>query len=288
MNIFLSKPSDDYELLDSGDGKKLERFGKYLLARPDPEALWKPLKDKSVWQKADATFIRKGKETAWIKSKNLPTSWEINYSQLTFEIKPTTFKHTGIFPEQSANWDFIKEKIKKAKGEVHMLNLFGYTGGATLAALASGARVTHVDGSKTALSWAKKNQELSGLSEKPVRFMLDDAPMFLKREIKRGVLYDAIIMDPPAFGRGPKGEIWKIEEQFIELFDLCTRVLSDTPLFFIINGYASGYSPTAYKNNLLKLQQKYGGTIETGELGIEEKNTGRVLPAGIVARWCKS
>ncbi len=286
--MFLTKGSHDYELLDSGAGMKLERFGAYVLARPDPEALWRPLQDKPVWQRADATFVRKGKEVQWIKNKNLPTTWNITLSGLTFEIKPTTFKHTGIFPEQSANWDFIREKIKKAAREVHMLNLFGYTGGATLAALESGAKVTHVDGSKTALAWAKKNQQLSGLGEKTVRFMLDDALMFLKREIKRGVRYDAVIMDPPAFGRGPKGEVWKIEEQFVELFELCLKVLSDTPLFFVINGYASGHSPTAYKNNLLLLQEKYEGDIETGELGIEEKNTGRVLPAGIVARWYKN
>jgi 23S rRNA (cytosine1962-C5)-methyltransferase len=287
MNIFLTQKSHDYELLDSGDGQKLERFGLYTLVRPDPEALWKPGKERSVWNRADALFVRKGKTAEWIKGKKLPKSWTIEYEGLTVEIRPTNFKHTGLFPEQAANWKWMREKILKEKREVNILNLFGYTGGASLFSAKHGAKVTHVDGSKTALSWAKHNQELSGLSEKPIRWILDDATAFLKREIKRGNRYDGIIMDPPAFGHGPKGEIWKIEEQFTELFDLCVHVLSPQPIFFIINGYASGYSPTAFRNNLLELQKKYKGSIETGELGIEESTTLRVLPAGVVARWQK-
>lgn len=284
-HIFITKSDKDYELLDSGEGMKLERFGKYVLSRPDPEALWKKRLDIKVWNSADAVFTRKGAIGVWTKKKDFQKNWVIEHGNLHFEIKLTSFKHVGIFPEQVENWKFIEKQIKKSKKEVNVLNLFGYTGGASLAAAKAGAKVTHVDGSKVALTWARVNQELSGLESKPIRWILDDAISFLRREVKRGNSYDAIIMDPPAFGRGPKGEPWKIEEQFGELFEFCMKVISDTPLFFIINGYASGYSSTAYKNNLLEVQKKFGGVIETGELGIEESKNERILPAGIVARW---
>jgi 23S rRNA (cytosine1962-C5)-methyltransferase len=286
----------DYELLDSGNGKKLERYGDFVLSRPDPQALWKPLKDSKEWHKADAVFIRKGKEVEWNKKKTLPEAWNIVFGRMTFEIRPTTFKHTGLFPEQLSNWQWMEKKITKEVKEaagaapqgrrtVQILNLFGYTGGATLACAKAGAEVVHLDGSKMAIAWARKNQELSGLSEKPIRWILDDAMMFLKREVKRGNKYDGIIMDPPSFGHGPKGEVWKIEENFTELMDLCAAVLSEKPLFVLVNGYASGYSPIAYQNNLLPLVQKFGGEIETGELAIGETGTERSLPCGIFARW---
>lgn len=284
MNI-ITTAQKDYELLDSGNGKKLERYGQFVLSRPDPQALWSPLRHNSEWQKADATFVREGKSVKWKTSKSLPKEWSIVFGGLTLEIRPTTFKHTGLFPEHAGNWHWMSETVKKAKRPVKVLNLFGYTGGASLACAQAGAEVTHVDGSKTAIAWARKNQELSGLSKKPIRWILDDAILFLRREAKRGNKYDGIVMDPPAFGHGPSGEIWKIEEQFVQLMDLCYSVLSDTPLFFLINGYASGYSPYAYKNAMLRLLEKFGGEIETGELQIEESGTSRVLPCGIFARW---
>ncbi len=291
--ILVTTKEKDYELLDSGEGKKLERYGNFILSRPDPQALWPISKEPIFWSKADATFIRKGKEVSWNKKKTLPENWNIELGGLTFEIRPTTFKHTGIFPEHLRTWKWMEEKIQDKKlkikegQQIKVLNLFGYTGGASLACAKAGAEVVHVDGSKMAISWARKNQELSGLEDRPIRWILDDALLFLKREIKRGNHYDAIIMDPPAFGRGPKGEVWKIEEQFSSLMDLSFKVLSDNPLFFIINGYASGYSPIAYQNNMLPLIQKHKGTIETGELAIAESDTKRVLPCGIFARWSK-
>jgi 23S rRNA (cytosine1962-C5)-methyltransferase len=291
MNL-ITTPQKDYELLDSGDGKKLERYGAYVLFRPDPQALWKPIKPYSEWNKADAVFIRKGKEVEWKTKKMLPDAWNISFGDLKFEIRPTTFKHTGLFPEQLENWKWMGEIVARAARasddtarRPKVLNLFGYTGGASLACAKAGAEVCHVDGSKMASAWARKNQELSGLAEKPIRWILDDAVAFLKREVKRGNRYDGILLDPPAFGHGPKGEVWKIEENFDELISLCKSVLSDKPLFFLVNGYASGYSPIAYKNNLLSLTEKFGGEIEIGELAIEESKTKRLLPCGIFARW---
>jgi 23S rRNA (cytosine1962-C5)-methyltransferase len=285
MSQLITKPEPDYELLDSGDGKKLERYGSFVLSRPDPQALWKPLKSMSEWNKADAVFIRKGKEVEWKTKSTLPEAWTIVFGRLTLEIRPTTFKHTGLFPEQLSNWQWMEQLVSAAKRPIKVLNLFGYTGGATLACAKAGAEVVHVDGSKMAITWAKHNADLSGLGDKPIRWILDDALAFLKREAKRGNTYDGILLDPPAFGHGPKGEVWKIEEQFPELIELCLGVLSDKPLFFLVNGYASGYSPIAYQNNFLILKQKFGGTLEGGELAIEESGTGRMLPAGIFARW---
>ncbi len=280
-------PQPDYELLDSGNGKKLERYGKVMLSRPDPQALWSPLLPLSQWSAANAIFVREGKNVQWKKDNDVPESWNINFGELVFDIRPSSFKHTGLFPEHLMNWEWMKEKIKKSKRTPMVLNLFGYTGGASLACAQAGAEVTHVDGSKMAITWARKNQELSGLNDKPIRWILDDAILFLKREIKRGNRYDAIIMDPPAFGHGPKGEVWKIEEQFADLMDLCFKVLSDNPIFFVINGYASGYSPLAYQNNLIHLQETFGGIIESGELVIEESKTNRLLTCGIFGRWSR-
>ncbi len=283
--ILVTNNEKDYELIDSGNGKKLERYGSVIMDRPDPQALWQPLKDRNIWNAANAIFMREGKSTKWHTDKTVPTSWNIPFAGLVFEIRPTSFKHTGIFPEHRENWKWMQSLIRNSKRPAKVLNLFGYTGGASLACAQAGAEVTHVDGSKMAISWAKKNQELSGLNDKPIRWILDDAILFLKREIKRGNTYDGIVMDPPAFGRGPKGEVWKIEEQFEELMNLSKLVLSDKPLFFLINGYASGYSPIAYQNNLLSLTTRFGGVLETGELAIEESGTGRLLPCGIFARW---
>lgn len=285
--ILKTEPVTDYELLDSGDGEKLERYGEVVVARPDPQALWNKKLSESAWQKADAYFRRASTDANWSVRRDLPERWLIELANLKFWIKLSAFKHTGVFPEQAGNWDWIREKIRKANrlDSVKVLNLFGYTGGATLAAAQAGAEVVHVDGSKSAIGWARDNAELSGLGDKPVRWILDDAYKFVAREIKRGKKYDGIIMDPPAFGHGPGGEVWKIEENFLELLDACKEILSDQPLFFIVNGYASGYSAVAYKNSLGDLMRSFGGNIEIGELTIAEKSGDRLLPAGIFARW---
>jgi len=292
-NILITKESKDYELIDSGDGEKLERFGKITVARTDPQALWKKLKP-SEWKKADAFFSRDAKDGGWKTNKNVPDNWAIELGGLKFKIHLSAFKHVGLFPEQLENWKWIEKLVKTSpqtpllRGEAkpQVLNLFGYTGGASLACAKAGAEVCHVDGSKVAIGWARDNAELSGLADKPVRWILDDAVKFVRREIKRGRKYDGIIMDPPAFGHGPGGEMWKIEENFLELLDLCFELLSDKPLFFLINGYASGYSSIAYENNLLGLKERFGGEIEKGELAIEESG-GRLLPCGIYARWAR-
>ena len=302
--------STGYELIDSGDSEKLERFGDMVLSRPDPQALWPKRLSENVWTEADGIFFRKAKDGEWRfvdKNKDLPKDfkkWSIDFAGLKFWIKPTPFKHVGLFPEQASNWDWLRSKISAAvssnpEGGVEVLNLFGYTGGATLACAQVGAKVVHVDGSKSAIAWARENTELSGLADKPVRWILDDARAFVAREIKRGRLYDGIIMDPPAFGHGAEKEVWKIEEDFLPLIADCMKILkpksteSSGPLFFLINGYSSGYSAIAYGNNLLPLEEKCGGIIETGELTIEESakvdgaavSKARLLPAGIFARW---
>lgn len=290
----ITKPAAGYELLDSGGeparsngpghsgGEKLERFGEVVLARPDPQALWQKGRGEE-WQNAIGRFEREGKDGKWVGK--LPKEWQIEFGGLKFLIKPTSFKHTGLFPEQLSNWQWGSELIKNAGREVSVLNIFGYTGGATLAAAAAGAKVTHVDASKTAVAWARENAKLSGLEDKPIRWITEDALTFLNREIKRGVKYDAVVMDPPAFGHGPGGEVWKFEENFLELLKLVEQLLSDKPLFVLINGYAAGYSPLAFAYNLEQFIKKYGGTIEYGDLAIAESNSERVLPAGIFARW---
>ncbi len=310
FSIVITKPEKDYELLDSGEGEKLERYGNITVARPDPQALWKKHLAPVEWQKAQAVFCREKNEKekdsirnssmhiGWDVAPGIPQKWHIELADLKFWIKLTAFKHTGIFPEQANNWMWIEKTIKQNSraSAVRVLNLFGYTGGATLAALKAGAEVTHVDGSKSAIAWAKENAELSGLGSAPVRWIADDARSFVKREIKRGKKYDAIIMDPPAFGRGAKGEVWKLEDDLLELLDLCRELLSDKPLFFLINGYASGYSAIAYRNaaqNILEKvslkteggKQEYSrGNIEAGEMVIEESGSQRLLPAGIFSR----
>jgi 23S rRNA (cytosine1962-C5)-methyltransferase len=285
--ILKTESSTDYELLDSGDGKKLERYGRFIFSRPDPQALWLKRLSEKEWTSADGEFKRSADNAEWKIEKGVPERWQISLAGLNFWIKPTAFKHLGIFPEQASNWEWIKNLVGGAKRKTSVINLFGYTGGATLAAASAGAEVCHLDGSKVAIAWARDNAEISGLSGKPIRWILDDAVKFVKREIKRGRRYDGIVMDPPAFGHGPGGELWKIEDSFMELMDLCFKLLSDKPLFFLINGYASGYSAIAYKNNLLPISEKYGGGLEVGELAIKETKSDRLLPCGIFARWSK-
>lgn len=287
LKILSTKSSKDYELIDSGAGEKLERFGQYILRRPDPQALWKKNLDEKLWKQADASFSRESDNAKWKIKEGVAKEWNISLADLNFVIKPTAFKHTGLFPEQESNWTWIKEKISKAGRPIKVLNLFGYTGGATLAALSAGAEVTHVDGSKSVITWARQNAVASDLGDKKVRWIEDDARKFVQREIKRGNKYDCIIMDPPAFGHGAKNEVWKIEEDFINLLDMCQEILSEQPLFILVNGYSAGYSAVAYKNSLLPLLKKYGGDIESGELTIEESKTLRLLPAGIFSRWSK-
>ena len=285
--ILITSSEKEYELLDSGEREKLERYGAVTLSRPDPQALWPKRLPESEWEKRDGAFVRAKVDARWVFKSGVPEKWTIELGELRFWIRPSAFKHTGVFPEQVSNWKWIGEKIAGAKRTVSVLNLFGYTGGATLAAAKAGAEVCHIDGSRVAIGWARDNAALSGLSEKPVRWILDDALAFVKREVKRGKKYDAIIMDPPAFGHGPKQELWKIETHMLELLSASYAALSDDPLFFLVNGYASGYSALAYKNNLDMLAEKFGGRVSMGELSIKESGSDRLLPAGIFARWEK-
>lgn len=292
--ILKTTKQKDYELIDSGQGLKLERYGSYVMSRPDPEALWKKNLDSKEWAKADLEFIRNGNKNKWIIKNGVPNNWEISFGGLDFLIKPTSFKHIGLFPEQLPNWQWMAKlitnyqlPINNHKQKPTVLNLFAYTGGATLACVKAGAEVCHVDGSKSAVDWARLNAELSGLKDAPIRWLIEDVTLFLKREIKRGRKYDAIVMDPPAFGHGPKDEIWKIEENFLNLMDLCKQVLSDDPLFILINGYTAGYSSIVYQNNLMDMMKDHKGEIEIGELVIEESKAKRLLPCGIFARWSR-
>jgi 23S rRNA (cytosine1962-C5)-methyltransferase len=286
-NILKLEGQEAYELIDSGEGEKLERFGEVVLRRPDPQALW--LKSApEEWDTADATYSRTGpKSGEWKAAKQLPESWTIPFGGLQMNIKLSSFKHTGLFPEQASNWSWLREVIKESGREINVLNLFGYTGGASLACAEAGAKVTHVDSSKTAITWANENAASSGLKEKPIRWILEDAYSFVNKELRRGKTYDGIIMDPPSFGHGTEGEVWKIEKQFTDFIEDCNQLLSDNPAFYLINGYAAGYSSITYANNLLAVQSKFGGEIEHGELTIEETKGKRPLPAGIFARWRK-
>jgi 23S rRNA (cytosine1962-C5)-methyltransferase len=272
-------PSKEYELLDSGDEEKLERFGAFTLSRPDPQALWPKRLGEEEWAHAEGRFERRGQEGIW-HSNNLPKQWEIEFGGFRFAIKPTSFKHTGIFPEQEPNWKWIESQKPKI-----VLNLFAYTGGATLAAARAGASVTHVDASKTAVTWAKENAALSKLEHAPIRWIVEDVITFVEREIKRGNRYDMIIMDPPAFGHGPKDELWKFEEHFLQLIKLCEQLLSEAPVGILINGYAAGYSSHAFAYNLERFSKKFGGNVVHGDLSIQEKGSERLLPCGIFARW---
>lgn len=277
----------DYRLIDSASGEKLEYWGRYLLRRPDPQAVWSIKSEAKLWDRPDAHYHRSSSGGGkWQFAKKLPERWTIRYRDLTFNIKPMGFKHTGLFPEQAVNWDWFSELIKKSEKPVRVLNLFAYTGGATVAALAAGAEVVHVDASKGMVTWAKENVISSGLADKPVRYIVDDVVKFVKREQRRGRQYDAIIMDPPSYGRGPSGEVWKIENELFPLVEECLKILSDKPLFFLINSYTTGLSAQVLTNVLtMTLSKKYGGTVTADEIGLPMSANALVLPCGISGRW---
>ena len=283
--MLLVKDFKDYEIISMSDGEKLERWGEFYLLRPDPEIIWKDALDKSI---CHAHYHRSNKGGGyWERLKPLPDRWTVSYKDLVFNVKLMGFKHTGIFPEQSVNWDFMMNKIeeKTKRGEkVKVLNLFAYTGCASVACLSKGAEVVHVDSSKGMIEWAKENVKSSGLEDKPIRFLVDDCVKFVKREIRRGNKYDAIIMDPPSYGRGSKNEVWDIEKDLFDLVELCTKILVEEPLFFIINSYTAGLSPTVIENLLKIFFGNKKGNITSGELGIKAKN-GLILPCGVYGRY---
>ena len=278
---------NDYEMLDTSDGEKLERWGDVVLIRPDPQVIWNGVKNHPLWKKADAHYLRSNKGGGeWVYFRRLPESWKISYKSLTFRIRPTGFKHTGLFPEQAVNWDYFMEAIRAANRPIKVLNLFAYTGGATLACSAAGAQVCHVDASKGMVQWARDNAALSGLSDKPIRWIVDDCEKFVQREIRRGNRYDAVIMDPPSYGRGPSGEIWKLEEKVHSLVELCTGVLSEQPLFFALNSYTTGLSPSVMEYLLgITDARKFGGRVSADEIGLTVTQSGYVLPCGSTALW---
>lgn len=281
MQLLKTQGWTDYEFLDSGNGRRLERFGKYVIQKPDPQAIWKPSLPDSKWQMADGIF----ENDVWKKKSNMPEKWEITYKNLKFWAKLTPFKHTGIFPEQILNWEFIENAIQKAEKQVNVLNLFGYTGIASLICAANGAKVTHLDGSKPAITWARENQELSGLSYKPIRWILDDAVEFTAREARRGNIYDAIIMDPPVYGHGPAGEIWDFNKSFPELLNNCKKILTPNPVFVIVNAYAISASSLMLINTMEDYLELPHDKIEYGELAIESKPNSRLLSTGIFCRY---
>ncbi len=283
-----TKDWKDYELLDCSGGERLERWGNVVLIRPDPQVIWNTPKEHPLWHRADARYVR-SKEGGghWECRRQLPEAWNINYKDLQFKISPTGFKHTGLFPEQAVNWDMMREKITGAGRSVKVLNLFAYTGGATLAAASAGASVCHVDAAKGMVHWARENAELSSLAERPIRWIVDDCAKFVEREIRRGNTYDAIIMDPPSYGRGPGGEVWKLEDQIYDLVKLCTGVLSDEPLFFLLNSYTTGLSASAMAYVLGVNMQKFGGGVSAEEIGLPVTASGMVLPCGSSAIWSR-
>ena len=284
MNI--AKNWNDYEIIDMAEGKKLERWGKYILVRPDPQIIWKEKTFPEKWKKANAIYNRsRTGGGAWEFKNRLPASWQIRYKDLIFNIKPMGFKHTGLFPEQAANWEWMINKIKQSKRPIKVLNLFAYTGGATVACLYAGASVCHVDSSKGMVTWAKENVISSKLQDRPVRYIIDDVIKFVQREIRRGNKYDAIIMDPPSYGRGTSGEVWQFENNISDLVNLCTNILSDKPLFFLMNSYTTGISSEVLSNILRINMKKYRGKITNGEVGLPMAQSDLVLPCGIFSRW---
>ncbi len=276
---------NDYEVLDTSGGEKLERWGSYLLVRPDPQIIWDTPRTHKGWNTRNGHYHRSAKGGGKWEFFNLPKQWSIHYKELTFNLKPFSFKHTGLFPEQAANWDWFSEKIRYAGRPVKVLNLFAYTGGATLAAAKAGASVTHVDASRGMIGWARENALSSGLAEAPIRWLVDDCVKFTEREIRRGNHYDAIIMDPPSYGRGPKGEIWKIEDSIYPLIRLCARLLSDDPLFFLVNSYTTGLAPAVLTYMLSTELKDFGGRVDSQEVGLPVSSTGLVLPCGSAGRW---
>ena len=285
----LSEHWKDYELIDTSDGERLERWGDIILIRPDPQIIWSTGRKNPLWKNAHAHYHRSNKGGGhWETYRKVPDRWTIRYNQLVFNIKPMGFKHTGVFPEQAVNWDFAAEKIRNENRPLKVLNLFGYTGCATLSCMKAGAMVCHVDASKGMVQWARENAQSSAIADLPVRWLVDDCVKFVQREIRRGNRYDGIIMDPPSYGRGPGGEVWKLEEQLFPLVDLCRQVLSDNPVFFILNSYTTGLSPAVMEYLLgVQLQQSFGGSVSSDEIGLRVTDTGLVLPCGSTAIWEK-
>lgn len=286
INIQISN-WDQYELLDSGNGRKLERFGKFILDRIETQAIWNQSLAQQEWERADAVFKKNGEHGVWKLKNNTPDKWNLRFNELTLQLRLTPFGHVGIFPDQSSQWNWITNvianEVKQSK-PIKALSLFSYTGAATLAAAEGGAEVTHVDASKPAITWARENQNLSGLSEKHIRWIPEDALKFVKREIRRGSQYDAIIMDPPKFGRGTQGEVWKFEDNFAELLDYCRQILTDNPLFILVTAYAVPVSPITLSNLMNDVMKKHNGTVEAGELGLAQSNE-RILPTAIYCKW---
>lgn len=276
----------DYEVLDTSEGEKLERWGKYILVRPDPQVIWNTPREAKGWKRPNGHYHRSAKGGGEWEFFELPQEWSVSYRELTFRLKPFSFKHTGLFPEQAVNWDWFSGLIKKAGRPVKVLNLFAYTGGATLSAAGAGASVTHVDASKGMVTWARENAAASGLGQAPIRWLVDDCVKFVEREIRRGSKYDGIIMDPPSYGRGPKGEIWKIEESIWPFVELCSQLLSDDALFFLINSYTTGLQPAVLSYMLnLAIARKRGGRVEAEEIGLPVSASSLVLPCGASGRW---
>ena len=284
--MWVSNDWKDYELLDCGRGEKLERWGEKLLVRPDPQAIWNTPRTHRGWKKPDARYARSSTGGGQWADKSVPQRWQIHYRDLTFNVGLMNFKHTGVFPEQAANWDFAREQIQDAGRPVSVLNLFAYTGGATIACAAAGASVCHVDAAKGMVQWARDNAKSSGLEDKPIRWIVDDCAKFVEREIRRGRKYDAIIMDPPSYGRGPSGEVWKLEENLYPFVELVAGVLSDEPLFVILNSYTTGLSPSVLTYILQTvIGGKFGGHTVSDELGLPVTQTGLALPCGATGRW---
>ena len=283
--MWISDQWQDFELIDCSGGEKLERWGSYTVVRPDPQAIWQTPRNRSEWNRQGGHYKRSSTGGGKWDRGNLPSDWTIGYKDLTFQVKPMNFKHMGLFPEQATNWDWAMEQIRNADREISVLNLFAYTGAATVACLKAGASVCHVDAAKGMVAWAKQNAQVSGVIDRPVRWIVDDCAKFVEREIRRGHHYDAIIMDPPSYGRGPGGEVWKLEQNLWDFVSLCAGVLSDEPLFVLINSYTTGLSPTVltYVSESI-FGRKLGGTAESGELGLPVTESGLVLPCGASCR----
>ncbi|MCM3171549.1 MULTISPECIES: class I SAM-dependent methyltransferase [unclassified Paenibacillus] len=285
--MYVANQWKDYEVIDTGGGEKLERWGDVILRRPDPQIIWPLKQETNEWRQVHGHYHRSSSGGgSWDMKQPIPERWTIGYENLKFHIKPTSFKHTGLFPEQAANWSWMMDKIKNAGRPISVLNLFAYTGGATVAAAYAGASVVHVDAAKGMVQWAKENVQLSGLADRPVRFITDDVFKFVQREERRGNRYDAIIMDPPSYGRGPNGETWKLEQNLYPFLKSCMNILSDNPLFLLINSYTTGISPTVLRNMLtMTMSAQYGGNITAGEIGLPITRSGLDLPCGILGRW---
>ena len=278
----------DYEVIDTSKGEKLERWGDYILVRPDPQVIWDTKRSDPRWKKKNGHYHRSRAGGGEWEFFDLPEEWQITYNELRFNLKPFSFKHTGLFPEQATNWEWFSDLIKNAKRPIKVLNLFAYTGGATLSAAAAGASVTHVDAAKGMVGWAKENAASSGLADRPIRWLVDDCVKFVEREIRRGNKYDAIIMDPPSYGRGPKGEIWKIEDSIFPFIELTMDILSDDPLFYLVNSYTTGLQPAVLTYMLsMTVKKKYGGEVKSSEIGLPVSGNGLVVPCGASGRWSR-